>query len=116
MKLEIGLFGNPNCGKTTLFNELTGGNRSVGNWTGTTVTLDIGHFHYKKQAIDLVDIPGIYSLFTHTPEQLTGCEYLLNYHPEDVYKRQAVTCAIFALIYLIVFKLTAKVYYRIVKW
>ena len=73
MKLEIGLFGNPNCGKTTLFNELTGGNRSVGNWTGTTVTLDIGHFHYKKQAIDLVDIPGIYSLFTHTPEQLTGC-------------------------------------------
>ena len=82
MKLEIGLFGNPNCGKTTLFNELTGGNRSVGNWTGTTVTLDIGHFHYKKQAIDLVDIPGIYSLFTHTPEQLTGCEYLLNYHPD----------------------------------
>jgi len=82
LKLEIGLFGNPNCGKTTLFNELTGGNRSVGNWTGTTVTLDIGHFHYKKQAIDLVDIPGIYSLFTHTPEQLTGCEYLLNYHPD----------------------------------
>ncbi len=82
MKMEIALFGNPNCGKTTLFNELTGGNRSVGNWTGTTVSLDIGHFHYNKQAIDLVDIPGIYSLFTHSPEQLTGCEYLLNYHPD----------------------------------
>lgn len=84
MKMEIALFGNPNSGKTSLFNELTGDNRSVGNWTGVTVTLDIGHFHYQKQAFDIVDLPGIYSLFTHSPEQLTACEYLLNYHPDVI--------------------------------
>jgi ferrous iron transport protein B len=84
MKMEIALFGNPNSGKTTLFNELTGDSRSVGNWTGTTVKLDIGHFHYKKQAFDIVDMPGIYSLLTHSPEQIAGCEYLLNYHPDAI--------------------------------
>lgn len=82
MKAEIALLGNPNCGKTTLFNELTGDNKSVGNWTGVTVTLEVGHFHYQEQAIDIVDLPGIYSLLTHSPEQITACEYLVNYHPD----------------------------------
>lgn len=82
MKAEIALLGNPNCGKTTLFNELTGDNKTVGNWTGVTVTLEIGHFHYNEQAFDVVDLPGIYSLFTHSPEQITACEYLVNYHPD----------------------------------
>jgi len=76
--------GNPNCGKTTLFNELTGDNKSVGNWTGVTVTLEIGHFHHQNTIIDIIDLPGIYSLFTHSPEQLTACEYLLNYHPDVI--------------------------------
>ncbi len=84
MKLEIALFGNPNSGRTTLFNELTGAGRSVGNWTGVTVALEIGHFHYRQQAFDIVDMPGIYSLFTHSPEQLTACQYLLNYHPDVI--------------------------------
>lgn len=74
--MQIALFGNPNCGKTTLFNELTGGNRSVGNWTGTTVTLEMGHFRYENQPIELVDIPGTYSLFTNSPEQLLAGDYL----------------------------------------
>ena len=82
MKAEIALLGNPNCGKTTLFNELTGDNKTVGNWTGVTVTLEVGHFHYQGQAIDIVDLPGIYSLLTHSPEQITACEYLVNYHPD----------------------------------
>jgi ferrous iron transport protein B len=84
MRLEIALMGNPNSGKTTLFNELTGDNKSVGNWTGVTVTLEIGHFHYQNKIVDIVDLPGIYSLFTHSPEQLTACEYLLNYHPDVI--------------------------------
>jgi len=84
MKLEIALFGNPNVGKSTLFNELTGGSYPVGNWTGTTVNLMIGHFHYKKQAVDIVDMPGIYSLLTHSPEQIAGCDYLLKYHPDAI--------------------------------
>ena len=84
MRLEIALIGNPNSGKTTLFNELTGDNKSVGNWTGVTVNLEIGHFHYQDKIIDTVDLPGIYSLFTHSPEQLTACEYLLNYHPDVI--------------------------------
>ncbi len=84
MKLEVALLGNPNCGKTTLFNELTGDNKTVGNWTGVTVTLEIGHFHYDNNYIDIIDLPGIYSLFTHSPEQITVCEYFLNYHPDVI--------------------------------
>ncbi len=84
MKAEIALIGNMNSGKTTLFNELTGDSKPVGNWTGTTVALDIGHFHYQGLPIDIVDLPGVYSLFTHSPEQLTVCEYLIHYHPDVI--------------------------------
>ncbi len=84
MKIEVALLGNPNSGKTTLFNELTGDSKTVGNWTGVTVTLEIGHFHFDNNYIDIIDLPGIYSLFTHSPEQITACEYLLNYHPDVI--------------------------------
>ncbi len=59
---KIALIGNPNCGKTTLFNVLTGANQKVGNWPGVTVEKKFGYFELEKESIELVDLPGIYSL------------------------------------------------------
>ena len=59
---KIALIGNPNCGKTTLFNILTGANQKVGNWPGVTVEKKFGHFSLVDDEIELVDLPGIYSL------------------------------------------------------
>lgn len=77
----IGLAGNPNCGKTTLFNELTGSNGYVGNWPGVTVE--------KKQAVwradkdvTFVDLPGIYSLSPYTPEEVVSRDYVVNERPD----------------------------------
>ncbi len=79
----IGLAGNPNCGKTTLFNELTGSNGYVGNWPGVTVE--------KKQAawranrdVTFVDLPGIYSLSPYTPEEVVSRDYLVGERPDAV--------------------------------
>ena len=59
---KIALIGNPNCGKTTLFNVLTGANQKVGNWPGVTVEKKFGYFKLENESIELVDLPGIYSL------------------------------------------------------
>lgn len=59
---KIALIGNPNCGKTTLFNLLTGANQKVGNWPGVTVEKKFGYFKLENESIELVDLPGIYSL------------------------------------------------------
>ena len=59
---KIALIGNPNCGKTTLFNVLTGSNQKVGNWPGVTVEKKFGYFTLENESIELVDLPGIYSL------------------------------------------------------
>lgn len=61
-KLEVGLVGNPNCGKTTLFNALTGSRQQVGNWPGVTVEKKVGFFNCHQTSIELVDLPGTYSL------------------------------------------------------
>ena len=58
----IALVGNPNCGKTTLFNALTGSNQKVGNWPGVTVEQKVGHFKHASANFKLVDLPGTYSL------------------------------------------------------
>ncbi|UWU47736.1 small GTP-binding protein domain-containing protein [Limnospira platensis C1] len=58
----IALVGNPNCGKTTLFNALTGSNQRVGNWPGVTVERKEGSYRYQNQAIKVIDLPGVYSL------------------------------------------------------
>lgn len=60
--LEIALTGNPNCGKTTLFNALTGAHQRVGNWPGVTVDKKTGHYTFQKQRIDVVDLPGTYAI------------------------------------------------------
>ncbi len=61
-KYVVGVVGNPNCGKTTLFNALTGAKQRVGNWPGVTVERKIGHYNFDEVAIELVDLPGTYSL------------------------------------------------------
>ena len=82
--MEIALIGNPNCGKSTLFNELTGANRSIGNWPGVTVTIESGKCRYEDvenkttRTFTLVDLPGIYSLHHDSPEQKVVEEYLAN--------------------------------------
>ena len=63
-KIKIGVVGNPNCGKTTLFNSLTGGKQRVGNWPGVTVDKKSGKYMHENKDIEVIDLPGIYSLST----------------------------------------------------
>ena len=69
--MKIALIGNPNCGKTTLFNRLTGSTAHVGNWPGVTVEKREGVYKTKNRAtekVEIVDLPGVYSLSPYTPE------------------------------------------------
>lgn len=77
MSLKIALAGNPNCGKTTLFNALTGSNQFVGNWPGVTVEKKEGKLKGHKDVI-LTDLPGIYSLSPYTLEEVVARNYLIN--------------------------------------
>ena len=84
MSITIALAGNPNSGKTTLFNALTGSNQFVGNWPGVTVEKKEGKLKGHKD-VKLMDLPGIYSLSPYTLEEVVARNYLIQ---EDVYKRQ----------------------------
>ena len=77
----IGLAGNPNCGKTTLFNELTGSNGYVGNWPGVTVEKKQATWRADKD-VTFVDLPGIYSLSPYTPEEVVSRDYIVNERPD----------------------------------
>ena len=77
----IGLAGNPNCGKTTLFNELTGSNGYVGNWPGVTVEKKQAKWRADKE-VTFVDLPGIYSLSPYTPEEVVSRDYIVNERPD----------------------------------
>ncbi|MBF0455423.1 MAG: ferrous iron transport protein B [Magnetococcales bacterium] len=74
--LTVGLVGNPNCGKTSLFNKLSNSVGSVGNYPRVTVETQEGHFEYKGVRIRLVDLPGIYSLTSQSPEERIGRDFL----------------------------------------
>lgn len=76
MSVKIALAGNPNCGKTTLFNALTGANQYVGNWPGVTVEKKEGKLKGNKDVI-ITDLPGIYSLSPYTLEEVVSRDYLL---------------------------------------
>lgn len=78
--IKVALAGNPNCGKTTLFNALTGATAHVGNWTGVTVEKLEGTYKDKKSdlKIDIVDLPGIYSLSPYSPEEVVSRDYVLS--------------------------------------
>ncbi len=86
----IGLAGNPNCGKTTLFNELTGSNGYVGNWPGVTVEKKQATWSADKN-VTFVDLPGIYSLSPYTPEEVVSRDYLVNERPDAIINLVDVT-------------------------
>ena len=77
MSIQVALAGNPNCGKTTLFNGLTGATQYVGNWPGVTVEKKEGKYKEDKD-IKITDLPGIYSLSPYTLEEVVSREFLLN--------------------------------------
>ena len=83
MSIKIALAGNPNCGKTTLFNALTGSNQYVGNWPGVTVEKKEGRLK-KDSEIILTDLPGIYSLSPYTLEEVVARDYLINEYPDAI--------------------------------
>ncbi len=77
-ELQVGFVGNPNCGKTTLFNAYTGANLKVANWPGVTVEKKEGAFKYHDYIFKLVDLPGIYSLTSYTMEEKLTREYIMD--------------------------------------
>ncbi len=83
MSIKIALAGNPNCGKTTLFNALTGSNQYVGNWPGVTVEKKEGKLKRDSEVI-LTDLPGIYSLSPYTLEEVVARDYLINEYPDAI--------------------------------
>lgn len=83
MAICIALAGNPNCGKTTLFNVLTGSNQYVGNWPGVTVEKKEGQFK-DNQDVTITDLPGIYSLSPYTLEEVVARNYLIDEHPDAI--------------------------------
>src|SRR3990167_4180126 len=77
----IAIVGNPNCGKSTLFNALTGSKQKIGNWSGVTVDKKVGQLHYQSEEFTIVDLPGIYSLSvgSHSAiDEKIACEFMLS--------------------------------------
>ena len=83
MSVKIALAGNPNCGKTTLFNALTGSNQFVGNWPGVTVEKKEGKLKGHKDVV-IMDLPGIYSLSPYTLEEVVARNYLIGERPDAI--------------------------------
>ena len=89
MSVKIALAGNPNCGKTTLFNALTGSNQFVGNWPGVTVEKKEGKLkktflNRESQEVVIMDLPGIYSLSPYTLEEVVARNYLIHERPDVI--------------------------------
>lgn len=83
-RIHVALTGQPNVGKSTIFNLLTGLNQHVGNWPGKTVEQKIGSYTQADVTLDIVDLPGTYSLTANSPEELIAREYLLTQHPDVI--------------------------------
>ena len=78
MNFNIAIAGNPNCGKTTIFNALTGAKQRVGNWPGVTVEKKSGHYNHADIKFDVIDLPGTYSLAAFSAEETVVRQYLEN--------------------------------------
>lgn len=83
-RLRIALAGNPNAGKTTIFNALTGARHHVGNYPGVTVETKEGRFSHRDQAVSVVDLPGTYSLTAYSADELVARQYVINEKPDLV--------------------------------
>ena len=81
---RFALAGNPNCGKTTLFNSLTGSSAHVGNWPGVTVEKKDGTYKKLEEPISIIDLPGIYSLSPYTSEEVIARNYIIDEKPDCV--------------------------------
>ncbi|MBO4798675.1 MAG: 50S ribosome-binding GTPase, partial [Candidatus Methanomethylophilaceae archaeon] len=82
MGYTIALAGNPNCGKTTLFNVLTGSSQRVGNWPGVTIDIKTGKIRGTDS--QLVDLPGIYSLSPYSPEEIVSRNFIVSEKPDAI--------------------------------
>lgn len=82
--LSVALTGNPNTGKTTIFNALTGARQKIGNWPGVTVDKKVGYINHNDRAISVIDLPGTYSINARSAEEKIVIEYLLNDKPEVI--------------------------------
>ena len=82
--MKFALAGNPNCGKTTLFNELTCATAHVGNWPGVTVDKREGVYKKLPEKVDIVDLPGIYSLSPYTPEEIVSRNFIIDENPDCI--------------------------------
>ena len=81
---KFALAGNPNCGKTTLFNSITGATAHVGNWPGVTVDKREGQYKKLDETVSIIDLPGIYSLSPYTPEEVISRNFISDEHPDCV--------------------------------
>ena len=82
--ITIALAGNPNVGKSTVFNNLTGARQNVGNWPGKTVEKKEGTINYKNYQIKAVDLPGTYSLTTYSTEEKVACDFIIHDKPDVI--------------------------------
>ena len=83
-EMKLALVGNPNCGKTTLFNALTGSNQYVGNWPGVTVEKKEGRAQVDGKPVTVVDLPGIYSLSPYSMEEIVARDFIVGEHPDAI--------------------------------
>jgi len=83
-KYCFALMGNPNCGKTTIFNQITGLHQHVGNWPGKTVEKKVGYCNYKGVELEIVDLPGTYSLTAFSLEEVISRDFILDNHPDAI--------------------------------
>ena len=83
-EITIALAGNPNSGKTTVFNNLTGAHQHVGNWPGVTVEKKEGSYRYRGYKVKVVDLPGVYSLTAYSPDEVVARNFILEDRPDVV--------------------------------